>query len=570
MATLGDLRRELFPSAVAIDGHGSAPGDRAGAAARGRTATDTGSEAAAGRLVGWVRVLKARVPAFDALEAGDLAIVPATALAVVAPGRAEMTALADALVRARVSGVVILGADGAAAARAADAASAARTARPAAGATAGGAAAAATPGVAPRAGEADGVDPAGTGVSLGDSLASAGVPTYVLAGSEPGTLERAIIGYLVNRRAELDRQASLLEARLERLAIGASDLPALLTAIGAFLGRAVALEGPRGDHIAVQAPAGVADAAAAVAGYLARSRAARSRVVALRVPLPAGADGTVSPGALVLLGERPPSELERVVAERIAGLVALEMIRTESVRRARDDARRPEVLPADGPPWVVLVARQVVPGAAVVELAQREEIRREIRRFAPARRMGLRGDAASLELRVVLVADPGDPGGPAVGERIASFLGRPVGVSRPFIDASDRPAAEAEARATLEAAETLPRRPSIARADRLPAYRLLGNLHNLPDGARQARALLEPLFAGSPTVVRGRFATLRAVLEQPGLADAAAALGVHRNTIAYRVRRIEALTGWRLDDPELRFPLALALRFVQEEQGDGP
>ena len=38
------------------------------------------------REVAWVRVLKARVPAFDALDAGDLVIVPATVLAVVAPG----------------------------------------------------------------------------------------------------------------------------------------------------------------------------------------------------------------------------------------------------------------------------------------------------------------------------------------------------------------------------------------------------------------------------------------------------------------------------------------------------
>jgi purine catabolism regulator len=55
------------------------------------------------------------------------------------------------------------------------------------------------------------------------------------------------------------------------------------------------------------------------------------------------------------------------------------------------------------------------------------------------------------------------------------------------------------------------------------------------------------------------------VLDQPGLAEAAAALGVHRNTIAYRVHRIEESTGWSLADPELRFPLALALRLVQDD-----
>jgi purine catabolism regulator len=132
--------------------------------------------------------------------------------------------------------------------------------------------------------------------------------------------------------------------------------------------------------------------------------------------------------------------------------------------------------------------------------------------------------------------------------------------------AAGRPAAEAEARATLEAVEPLEEPPAVARADRLPAYRLLGNLHNLPEGPRIARALLEPLLAGRPDVQREHLATLRAVLDQPGMAEAAQSLGIHRNTVAYRVRRIEALTGWRLSDPELRLPLALALRLVQTGQ----
>jgi DNA-binding PucR family transcriptional regulator len=43
----------------------------------------------------------------------------------------------------------------------------------------------------------------------------------------------------------------------------------------------------------------------------------------------------------------------------------------------------------------------------------------------------------------------------------------------------------------------------------------------------------------------------------------AAALGVHRNTVAYRIRRIEAVSGWDLRDPELRLALAVAVRIVQ-------
>jgi DNA-binding PucR family transcriptional regulator len=106
----------------------------------------------------------------------------------------------------------------------------------------------------------------------------------------------------------------------------------------------------------------------------------------------------------------------------------------------------------------------------------------------------------------------------------------------------------------------------VATADRLAAYRLLAALGNLPDGARQGQALLAPLLVGSRAARRERLSTLRAVLDQPGYAEAAAALGIHRNTLAYRIRRIESLTGWRLADPELRLPLAVAIRLVQDDQ----
>jgi hypothetical protein len=329
----------------------------------------------------------------------------------------------------------------------------------------------------------------------------------------------------------------------------------------------VAIEGRRGTTLAVHVPPDVAGAAAAVTAYHDRRRSAGDRI-----PLPIPGEPAGSSGALVLLGERPPSELDRVATARVAGLLALELARDEALGRALETARR-EPLPADGPPWVVIVARQAPAergdgdGGAVerVDADRREALRRDLRSLAPARRLALRGDALSVEIRVVAALGAADPDGAAIGGQIAAFLGRVVAVSRPFAESGGRSAAEAEARATLEAAEGLPSPPAVARADRLPAYRLLGNLHNVPDGQRQARALLAPLLRGRPDVRRERLTTLRAVLDQPGLAEAAVTLGVHRNTVAYRVRRIEEATGWRLADPEMRFPLALALRLVQDE-----
>jgi purine catabolism regulator len=178
--------------------------------------------------------------------------------------------------------------------------------------------------------------------------------------------------------------------------------------------------------------------------------------------------------------------------------------------------------------------------------------------------MALRGDSDSLEVRAVVAGDAADA--ISLAERIGELIGRSAAVSRAFSTPADRPAAEAEARATLEAALSLERPPRLARADRLAIYRMLGAMHKLPDGRQLALAVLAPVLDARPDVRRERVETLRAILGHGGVGEAAAALGVHRNTVAYRLRRIEAATGWQLSDPELRLPLAVALEFVREEQ----
>ena len=369
MASLDELRAALLPGARMV------------------SAGDAGAAGEAGSPdVGWVRVMKARVPAFDALEAGDLAIVPGAALRLVAPGPAERDALVAACRRARVGAVVLLDSDES------------------------------------ESGDRDALD------ELEAALRAASLPALRTERADAASLERSMIGFLVNQRAELEHQAVVLEGRLEALALAGTDLDGLVGAVAGFLGRAVALEGPRGSSLAVHAPPGAPDAAAAVVRYHAQPRA-----VALRVSLP-GSSGPA--GSLALLGERPASELERVVSGRIAGLMALELARGDAVRRALDTSRRAETLPAAGPPWVVLVARQRTPEGDTVEA--RERTRRDIRLLAPARRMGLRGDADSLELRAVLAADRSDGQGLDLAARVAALLARPVALSRPFDEAAGR------------------------------------------------------------------------------------------------------------------------------------
>jgi purine catabolism regulator len=534
MATFEDLRAAVLPGARWL----AAGPDRAPSTA---STLD----------LAWVRLMRAGVPAFDALEPADVAIMPRAALDLVAAEGDGVAALVRGCIDTGIGGIVLV----------------------------------ADPDRAIDPDRASGSDEAGLD-ALVTIAAGAGLPVLDAGPAGAIAIERSAIGFLVNHRAELERQATLLETRLEEVALGGGGPEGLAAAIAAFLGRPIAIEGRHGTTLAVHVPPDVPEAAAAVAAYHRRPRSA-----ATRIALPIPGDPGANSGALALLGERAPSELERVATARIAGLVALELARDEALGRAVEIARR-EPLPADGPPWVVIVARQAPGGLdddgamldrrerpgrvgasgdedrrEVVrrELLRREALRREVRSLAPARRLSLRGDVQSVELRIVAAIDASDADGSAIGARIGRLLDRLVAVSRPFDAIAGRSSAEADARATLEAVEALTDPPSVARADRLPAYRLLGNLHNLPDGRRQARALLAPLLRGRPDVRQERLATLRAVLDQPGLAQAADALGVHRNTVAYRVRRIEEVTGWRLGDPELRLPLSLALRLVQDD-----
>lgn len=492
MATLRDLHQAIFPAARPANG--------------GVLESEQGS-----REVAWVRVLKARVPAFDALEQGELAIIPGPSLAVVAPGRPQTEELAAALAHAKVPAVLLVDGDGG--------------------------------------GEAlDG---------LAEDGLRAGLTVLRMGRTDPVGLERSVIGFLVNRRAELDRRAAQLEARLARLALLGRGLDTLAAAIGSFFGRAVVIEGRRGDPIAVHAPADAPDAATAVAAYL-----SQPATVALRVPIPAAAGDPGPGGQLVLLGDPNVVELERIACDRIAALLALELARDTAVRQAREETRRGAPLPEDGPPWVVLVARQSAADAAG-DAAAREVVRHDLQRMLPPHRLMLRGTSESLELRLVAAAPDDDPGGMGIAGAIASYLGRTVAVSSPFDEPGARPAAEAAARATLQAAEQLADVPNVARAARMPAYLLLGNLHNLPDGLRQARDLLAPAMTGRAAVQQERLATLRAVLETSSLGEAAARLGVHRNTVAYRIARLETLGGWDLTDPDLRLALNVAARIVQ-------
>jgi purine catabolism regulator len=93
----------------------------------------------------------------------------------------------------------------------------------------------------------------------------------------------------------------------------------------------------------------------------------------------------------------------------------------------------------------------------------------------------------------------------------------------------------------------------------LSVYRLLLQLERHPDLLMFKNEILAPLIAyeGGGELIR----TLEVFFEHNGvLSQAAEALFIHRNTLIYRMERIEEITGLDLNDTETRLAVQLALR----------
>lgn len=109
------------------------------------------------------------------------------------------------------------------------------------------------------------------------------------------------------------------------------------------------------------------------------------------------------------------------------------------------------------------------------------------------------------------------------------------------------------------AAGTIPpgRRCVVAAGQRLPEVLLAGN----PEvAALLVRETVAPLLAQPAHVADTLLRTLAALLEHDGSAKhAAGALYCHRNTVIYRARQIEELTGRHLADPRDKLMLTLGL-----------
>ncbi|HEY6691296.1 MAG TPA: helix-turn-helix domain-containing protein [Solirubrobacteraceae bacterium] len=306
----------------------------------------------------------------------------------------------------------------------------------------------------------------------------------------------------------------------------------------------------------------------------------------------AGTAAELPPEALYSVGEAMFAYIDEISAESADGYAEEQSAAAgESQRRRR---RLVRLLAQDPPPgaeairtaaqaaaWplpnrvAVLVAADITgasdaggppPDARGGEPVPGEEII-EATATRLARRIGggaLGGAAAGLTC--VFVPDPDAPGR---GRQIAAALadgptsggdGPPAIISRgptvPWADAASS-LRRAAAAYRLATSGRIPGGLVIAE-DHLATLLLAADRGLAADLAASRLAPLQTLGDGP----RARLTeTLRAWLDRPGQVQAVAAeLDVHPQTVRYRLRQLRELFGTRLDDPEARFELALALR----------
>ncbi|WP_338686915.1 helix-turn-helix domain-containing protein [Streptomyces acidiscabies] len=156
------------------------------------------------------------------------------------------------------------------------------------------------------------------------------------------------------------------------------------------------------------------------------------------------------------------------------------------------------------------------------------------------------GDALAVLLRPV----PGVDVGARLLERAGG--GAAAGVSGSREGLGELAVSWAEASAAARAALAEPRLGPVARWGEIGAYRLLTSLGSAADPA--VTPLLSPAH-------RELARTAEVYLDCAGQAGrTAAALGIHRQTLYYRLSRVEQLTGLDLDDGEDRLLLHMALK----------
>ena len=422
-----------------------------------------------------------------------------------------------------------------------------------------------------------------------------------IAGQVAGILERSEL----QRRTEVQlAEISLshdIHERFTKLSLEGAGIQSILEVIGSLAGGRAALYSPDGYRVRgvgessdgmpqrIHLPSGAAALAREV-----RVSAGRPPRPLDVVPVRAGADmlGLLAVGvgehpteaegrlralehgstvlALELAKERAAAEVERrlrgdLVEEVLAGGLEAD----EAERIARQAERLGHRLPQRA--WVVVLeADDDKTEAALGARGQQDRLDGALSGLVRSRLPGALTLVRSASA-VFLVPDDLAPDLAAVEKLAAQVLAAAAPVMKPGSGSvgignlangvSELARSHVEARQALRLTRRAGGRGRIASYRSLGAFRLLLEVQS-PDALRRfVDELLGPLLEYAQSRDTPLLETLEALSSARWVRRAAARqLGIHINSMTYRVERIQALTGLQLDDPETRVAISIALR----------
>jgi PucR family transcriptional regulator, purine catabolism regulatory protein len=496
------------------------------------------------REVVWCTTLRARPPAFTPLRGGELLLIDPQVLAAV-DSRLTLARLLESLAGQGVAGAAVLGRVSPEARRLADA---------------------------------------------------RGLPVLALPAAVPlDQVEQQVLRYIVDRRAELHERAQDLHRQLSELALAGRGLPALLarlhelTGVPVLLERDSAVDYVGAGRLSERTSAAIAEERPALAEWLREvPLSAFDPPVALRPLLdgqarliaPILVQGTIA-GFISLLGsDGELGELHRLAVGRAAHACAIELVRARAAIDARDevDEELLDVLTAGRPgsheaarerakrkgfdvdaPYLVIAAEPAQPGRAPKIRTAWE------RQLATTRSSALVRERGGATLAVVSLSGRRPPEPRVLVDQLhrAARTAAAGPVALGFGSVRSGTAEIAGGAREAEQALTMGRRlfgaDSATAFKDLGLYRLLYALQALPE----LRAFRDDALERLRSKDRGGvlLQTLGAYLATNGSpTDAADRLHLHRNTVLYRLGRLEDLLGVDLRDAEVRLALHLALK----------
>jgi purine catabolism regulator len=138
------------------------------------------------------------------------------------------------------------------------------------------------------------------------------------------------------------------------------------------------------------------------------------------------------------------------------------------------------------------------------------------------------------------------------------------GLSGPARTLAGWPAVYEEALQAMQLGLRLKLNKQVVEFGSLGVYRLLVELEGQPAVQKFTKEIMQPL-ADYDTQNRGSLVkTVQAYFDHHGnISQTAESLFVHRNTLLYRMDRIQELTGLQLDQSNVRLALHLALKLWQ-------